>query len=192
MSERFDRTGLILLASGQSKRFGGPKLDALLGGRPLWHWAAETCERTGFGARFLVLDKARKLAGMREKWVPIENGEAAEGIASSIRQGVRAAANFDRVVLCLADMPFVSVEHLGRLAATDGVVFSRQASGAAGVPAAFPNGAFVRLLSLRGDRGAGSLEWPDCKILLPASDRELFDIDTEKALNDAEAMIKGG
>lgn len=49
------KTGVVLLAAGQGRRFGGGKLTAQFRGRPLWEWAAETAENANFSARVLVV-----------------------------------------------------------------------------------------------------------------------------------------
>ena len=160
----------ILLAAGSARRFGGGKLYAPLGGRPLWEWAAGRLEAAGFVSRYLVVKGGDDPQPGRPGWQLVENPSAEEGIASSIRAGVLAAAGHARVVIALADMPFVDPNHLAALAAD-----------------AFPD-----LLELRGDRGAAAL----CASLggttrtSPGGASATFDVDSDADLTKAEQMLR--
>ena len=184
--------GCILLAAGSAKRFGGGKLFASLGGQPLWEWAAASLESAGFTSRYLVVNAEEGPSPERPGWSRVENSRAHEGIASSIRAGVRAASHHSRIVIALADMPFVDPSHLARLARRGGAIFTRFPEGRPGCPAAFPTGAFPTLCTLRGDKGAASL----CGSLSgeteppPDGSRALFDIDNDADLAQAEIMIR--
>ncbi|MCV0383984.1 MAG: NTP transferase domain-containing protein [Erythrobacter sp.] len=56
------RTGAVLLAAGQAKRFGGGKLMAEFRGRPLWERAARTAEAIDFSERVVVIEPDSRLA----------------------------------------------------------------------------------------------------------------------------------
>lgn len=182
----------ILLAAGSARRFGGGKLFAPLGGLPLWEWAASRLEQAGFVSRYLVVNPGDEALPTRPGWERVENTSAEEGIASSIRAGVQSASGRSRIVIALADMPFVDPAHLAALALGDGVVFTRFADGRPGCPAAFPASAFASLLHLRGDRGAAAL----CSALggttkaPPEGGLTTFDVDSDADLSEAEGMIR--
>ena len=182
----------ILLAAGSARRFGGGKLFAQLGGQPLWEWAAERLEQAGFESRYLVVDPAIEAHPTRSGWDRVENPFADEGIASSIRAGVQAASDQSRIVIALADMPFIDSAHFTALAHSDGVIFTRYPDGRPGCPAAFPASAFISLLDLRGDRGAAAL----CStlggvfVMPPDSQLETFDIDKTADLSEAERILR--
>lgn len=184
----------VLLAAGSARRFGGGKLFAPLGGRPLWQWAAGRLEAAGFVSRYLVVKGADDLQPERPGWQRVENPSAEEGIASSIRAGVRAAANHARVVIALADMPFVDPSHLAALARHSGTVFTRFPDGRPGCPAAFPAKAFPDLMELRGDKGAAFL----CTALggttstSPGGVAATFDVDSDADLVEAEDILRRG
>ena len=169
-------TGVVLLAAGQGKRFGGGKLTADFRGRSLWEWAAETAENIDFSQRLVVVGPNSPIKG-RPGWRLVENPLAEHGMGTSIAAGVRALADCDRVIILLADMPLVSRTHLGRLFEAQGLAFTRYPDGTAGCPAIFPRSVFPRLESIAGDRGARSLDLGDAELIAPLHDQELADVD---------------
>jgi molybdenum cofactor cytidylyltransferase len=91
--------------------------------------------------------------------VLVINEEWEEGMASSIRLGVRAlefARDVEGVLLMTCDQPAVTVKHLGRLMAKVEVKASHYA-GRNGIPAFFPKKYFNKLMELKGDVGARGL-----------------------------------
>src|SRR5690349_22632175 len=90
------------------------------------------------------------------------NRDWAEGIASSIREGLRhAPSTADAVLIALADQAAVTTDDLRRLAGAwrrnPTAIVAAQYAGTLGVPAIFPRWCFRELNELRGDRGAQSL-----------------------------------
>lgn len=184
-------TALALLAAGRGRRFGGGKLMQALDGEPLWRWAAEAAEMAGFSQRLIVTNEEAIAASASDSgWQVFPNPEADEGLASSIRVAAAAAEQLgaERLVIALADMPFVEIDHLRRLAAASQVVFTHYPDGREGVPAAFPQGGFAALQDLAGDRGAGAIAWPERASLRPVDPVSLTDIDTPDELERAQAL----
>ncbi|CAN5270181.1 nucleotidyltransferase family protein [soil metagenome] len=109
----------ILLAAGAGSRFGGGKLLASFGGRPL-------IEATLSGLRGAPVDEIivvartegeglRNIAIAHEARV-VENPDWAEGMSTSVRAGLRACGPEARAaVVALADQPLVGVEAVERL-----------------------------------------------------------------------------
>jgi len=118
------------------------------------------------------------------------NGEAGEGMAASIRAGVRAlGGEVAGVVVMTCDQPAVSAAHLRGLAEGAGeVVVASAYAGRRGVPAYFPARVFGALMKLRGDAGARELLRGARAIALP--DGEL-DVDTEEVLARARVLFGG-
>ena len=170
------KTGVVLLAAGQGKRFGGGKLMAEFHGRPLWERAAETAEAIDFSERVVVIGPDSPIEGPLG-WMRVENQFAEQGMGTSIAAGVRALTNCDRVIIMLADMPLVSHTHLNRLIAAKSAAFTRYPDGSAGCPAIFPRSVFPLLETLNGDRGARSLGLGDAELIAPPQQHQLFDID---------------
>ena len=182
-----------LLAAGSAERFGGGKLLADLGGRPLWRWAASSAERAGFTTRILIVPNADGLSGTiaAQRWSIRINTRSQEGIASSIGLACEAAGPCQRLVIALADMPFVEPAHLRSLALDSGPLFTRYPTGRNGVPAAFPRDRFAALATLRGDRGAGMFPWArHARSIAPPSPERLLDVDTARDLDRARMLIR--
>ena len=168
---------LVLLAAGRGRRFGGDKLAIELDGRPLWKWSAQAAEEAGFQTRYLVVG-AHSSVGPRSGWQRVLSPDADRGMGASIAAGVAAAEACLRVVIALADMPYVEARHLRLLGEGAGAIFTRQADGSAGAPAAFDRVSFAQLRSLDGGRGARSLQIPGASIVEPNGPDMLLDIDT--------------
>ena len=182
------QAAFVLLAAGRGARFGDGKLLADLCGRPLWQWAIASAREAGFRDLHVVANDPAITADCAAEGIACHpNPCAEEGIASSIRVGVSATTHAWRVVLALADMPFVGHGHLRRLGQSHGAAFTRQADGRPGVPAAFGREALERLLTLGGDRGAASLDWPNAQSIEAEEDACLLDVDTPAALEEARA-----
>ena len=158
-----DRTlAAIVLAAGESTRFGATKQLARLDGEPLCLRAIRSAEAicgprtvlvTGHD-RAAVASACEPLAGFM-----VFNPDYRLGLSSSLAAGVRAIRDVsDAVLIMLADQPMISVEHLSTLAATwsassDSIVASGYAD-TAGPPVVFPKRFYAALLSMEGDRGA--------------------------------------
>jgi molybdenum cofactor cytidylyltransferase len=128
----------IILAAGFSTRLGTPKQDIVFEGETLLQRAARL---------------ARNVAEHVIVVTPQLNPDAAEGIASSIRAGVRLAEN-SRILIMLCDQPLITIEHLRELIAIDAPIVATGYANIAGVPAVFAPEFAAELLALRGDRGA--------------------------------------
>jgi CTP:molybdopterin cytidylyltransferase MocA len=117
--------------------------------------------------------------------VVLENENWQEGIASSIRTGVHAAAGAESILLMTCDQPTVTAAHLRLLleAAKQTSIAASSYAGRIGIPAVFPEKFFEELLQLRGDTGARPLLNKKTKeiITVPLADGEL-DIDTPEDL----------
>ncbi len=178
-----------LLAAGRSERFGGGKLEASFAGKPLWRWAADTAAAAGFATRFVIVPDPPMQLDAAEGWTIAVNSNADCGIASSIALACSLATDCRRLVIGLADMPFVEAGHLRALAMAEGVAFTSYHSGREGVPTGFPREAFATLASLQGDRGAATLPWANRVAITPTSPASLIDIDTPEDLERAQAQF---
>ena len=123
--------------------------------------------------------------------VPVINEEAAEGMASSIRIGLRSLAGYGTpvagAILLACDQPRVTAQHLRELAKGAGDIFASAYSGRKGIPAYFPRTAFEALLALHGDIGARDLLRNAQAIDLPGGE---IDIDTMQDLEQARKMYE--
>ncbi len=151
----FAGLALVLLAGGQSARFGGPKLIAPLHGKPLALHAAEMLAGLPFAARYAVIGaQVPDLVALGYEPVQLDPPGAPQ--ARSLALGVAAAqAGGARAVLvALADMPFVPPEHIRALVSGfDGDRIATVADGVSMPPAIFGAAHFAALTALDGDRG---------------------------------------
>lgn len=175
----------VLLAAGLSRRFGaGDKLAAPLGGQPLAAHALGVLTALPLSRRFVVTgpDWRQAMPSGVERLV---NPSPEAGQGGSLAIGARAAAGADRLLVLLADMPFVTVEHaLAVMAACADDRPAASTDGSAAMPpACFPASWLARFSASAGDRGAGAaLRNLPPEALVRASPGTLADIDTQDAL----------
>lgn len=168
----------IVLAAGASRRLGRPKQLLPVRGGPLVRAIAAEARASSSAQVAVVIGAGAGLIAPALDDLDVTllwNGGWREGVASSIRAGIRwaAASGADAAIVCACDQPRLDRAHLDRLiAASDG---ARRAVGSrygrtVGVPALFPRAAFAELLALHGDLGArrvlassapAIVEWPD-------------------------------
>lgn len=180
----------ILLAAGQSRRFGADdKLLAPLAGEPLALHAARRIVELAPSRRIAVCADDTGALAQELKTLGFEivaNPDAERGLASSLARGIAAAADGrdDAALVCLADMPFVGTAHmrdlLTRFDAAQAPVVASTDGQTAMPPALFARALFDRLRASEGDRGAKAL-LADA-ILVRASPGELADIDRPEDL----------
>ena len=144
----------IVLGAGLSRRFGSVKQLFELDGEPLIRRAARIAAEVAETIVVIPCNAPTIHAAVSDlDVVVVENAEAEEGIASSIRAGVAATAG--DVLLLVCDQPGITPQHLRALASAGApLAASGYDDGAFGVPAFFAADFRGELLSLRGDTGA--------------------------------------
>jgi molybdenum cofactor cytidylyltransferase len=162
------RIGALLLAAGGSRRLGRPKQLLAPGGEPLVHRMARMAMEAGAAPVWVVLGAGAEAVRAAVADLPVccvDNPGWQEGIASSIRAGVAAAAVSQpapaALLVLLVDQPRVDPPLLERLIAAQRAAPDQRVAcaygGGLGVPALFPAADFPALGRLRGDRGARDL-----------------------------------
>ena len=191
------KTAALILAAGESKRFGGPKQLADWGGRPLlehvvdqvggWPQVDEIYAVLGANAGRIM-----EQVDLSSAAAVVENHEWREGIASSLRAGLDALMGdreAEAALVVLADQPMVPAAAAARL------FEARRRSGRPvilplyrfrrGHPVLLDRWLWPRLIAgLEGDQGARNLflsrpEWVEEVILGEDAPR---DIDTPEDL----------
>lgn len=160
----------IVLAAGGSARLGQPKqLLRLQGSQETLLGRAVRLARESEAAPIFVVLGADAESIQRavdlSQFTVLVNDAWAEGMASSLRVGIAAAAAVSPPVsgalLTVCDQPAVSAEHLRHLLATHRAdpesIAASQYAGRSGVPAVVPREMFAALLALTGDQGARSI-----------------------------------
>lgn len=187
MHDEFKPVAAVILAAGASRRLGTPKQLVRLGNETLLERTVRIAHEAGLSPVVGVVPAnlqaiGTDISGMRR----VVNNESTEGMASSIRAGIRALLDEEikvsGAVVIACDQPAVTPGHLHSLAQGGGDVLASAYSGRRGIPAFFPLAAFEALLALHGDVGARHL-LRDANAL-PLANGEL-DIDTLQDLERA-------
>lgn len=178
------RVAAVVLAAGFSRRLGRPKQELVLRGETLLQHAVRMAEDARLAPVIVVVQAQRQSTNLPAGAQVVINGDAAEGMASSVRHGVAAAqqAGATGVVVLTCDQPLLTAEHLEALCAEPHRMTASAYAGRRGVPAYFPNAAFDALLQLRGDEGARTLLRGAATVVNEAL---ALDIDTEEDLQRA-------
>ena len=184
-------TAIVILAAGASRRLGRPKQTEMLGGESLLARAVRVAREAAMAAVYVVVRAGDDAVEAEARRLPCEvvlNGEAEEGMASSIRAGVRAVdGTAAGAVVMTCDQPAVTAEHLRTLVTeAGGEVVASEYAGRRGVPAYFPAAVCGELLLLRGDAGAREMLRSARVVRLEGGE---LDVDTETELARARAAF---
>lgn len=193
----------MVLAAGSSTRMGQPKLLLPLAGRPILARTLDALRQTDVDEILLVLgadaDRVRReipLSGVRA----ILNPEAAKGMSTSLRAGVRAAASSsDAFLIVLGDQPLVSPASvnvmLARWKATAARILVPTFRGMRGNPVLLHRSLSAEMAAITGDVGCRSvIRAHDSEVLeVPVDDPGvLIDLDTSEEVAQAEALLARG
>jgi molybdenum cofactor cytidylyltransferase len=152
----------ILLAAGSGTRFGGDKLVARVSGESI---ALAAC-------RHLMTAVPEVIAVVRPADTPLLSmleaagarvvacADAQDGMGASLACGVQAAIDAAGWIVALADMPWIRVDTISRVAAAVGqgaYIAAPFYEGARGHPVGFGAQCAAALTALRGDEGARRL-----------------------------------
>jgi molybdenum cofactor cytidylyltransferase len=160
--------GAVVLAAGASTRMGEPKQLLRLDGRTLLRRTVDTLLASPAWPVVVVLGAHLELIRPEVARLPVliaENREWAEGLASSIRTGVKVLEEFslslEAALLVLCDQPNLSPETVTRLIEahhrTGKSIVAASYGQHPGPPALFARSHFPELMELRGAGGAKPL-----------------------------------
>lgn len=185
-----ERTALVLLAAGRSRRFDGDKLSEPFLDKPLAYHVVTALEKIPFLARIAVVSDTR-LDFAALGYQVEENPDPSRGQARSLCHGVMVAkeAGADAVLVALADMPRVTAAHVYRMFdAADGAdTIVASSDGVQPLPPAlFGKDLFDDLLDLDGDEGARQLIKRGHHVV--TNPAELVDIDTRVDLEELRKL----
>ena len=159
------RVFAVVLAAGESVRFGETKQLATIDGEPLVERAARRAERACGDRSVLVAghDAARVIAAANDHCrFLLVNERYQEGMGSSVALAARALSSVaSALLIVLADQPLVTAENLTTLvdawSGDDDEIVASSFDGAIGPPLLLPKTTFAALKELEGDEGARSL-----------------------------------
>lgn len=151
----------VVLAAGASRRFGGDKLLAPIGGVPLVRLTVRTLSASPIDDIVVVVPRGdasirEAVSGLAVRCVEAEAGTGA--MSDSLRAGIAAVSASAAAIVALADQPTVPNEVVDRLIdewhATRNAVVAPRYAGERGNPVLFDRALFAELLLVEGDRGA--------------------------------------
>ena len=186
------KTAAVVLAAGASIRLGELKQLVRLGEETLLERAVRVAREAGCSPVVVVLgaEYVQVLGNsLLDDAVPVINDHWEEGMASSLRLGVRTlgfvAKQAEGVVVMTCDQPAVTASHLCTLM-DGGEATASHYAGRNGVPAYFPAALFGKLMKLHGDKGARELLRTARSVELPGGE---LDIDTTEDLDRMHRMF---
>ncbi|QIL42081.1 nucleotidyltransferase family protein [Pedobacter sp. HDW13] len=159
------KTGIIMLAGGNSSRLGQAKQLLTFNGKQLIDIVTEAMLTSGFSPVLAVLGGHAGQLTAKLKIDFIINQQWEAGISTSIVAGLSAMLqsnpDLDGVILSVSDQPFISAAVFKTLFETQqisgkGIVASQYAS-TMGTPVLFTKKYFAPLLALSGNSGAKAI-----------------------------------
>jgi molybdenum cofactor cytidylyltransferase len=184
-----DNVGVVVLAAGSSSRLGQPKQLIKYKGKPLLQNILDHSQVLSFKSKVLILGAYAEEINENidtGEFKVIINEQWEEGIASSIREGVRSSweinPNLENILFLLSDQPFVTSALIKELLDThkkEGkTITGCRYDKTVGVPVIFNKNMFQELCHLNGDRGAKVLirKYPD-KVAAVSFDLGSVDVD---------------
>ena len=182
-------TVILLLAAGESKRFGSSKQMAEWQGKSLINSAVEQCLQSRASKVFVVVGHNSEAVVDEIGDLPvtiIENSMWRNGMAESLKCGMNAIYSRNEnqsILVSVADQPYLSFNVLDLLITAHEkgptLVASKYQNGVIGVPALFGSAYKNELENLGGDQGAKEILVKYLKDLQTVEFR-LGDIDVDR------------
>ena len=191
--QRAPRVAAIVLAAGQSSRFGTNKLLADVGGQPMIRRTVAAM-RQAADVTFVVTGRDARMTETALEGLPVtfvHNPAFAEGLSTSLKAGIAALPpDTDAAVVALGDMPLVGPDAVRRLIAAYSPAEHRSIcvpvfGAERGNPVLWGRQHFDALKGLTGDKGARVLFEGLADQIVEVSmpdDAVLRDADTPEAL----------
>ncbi|MDP8904356.1 MAG: nucleotidyltransferase family protein [Chloroflexota bacterium] len=161
-----DRAAGIILAAGQSTRFGADKLAARWRGKLLLQHVLDAATTARLSPLVVVVGPRRRAAPLDWHGAHVVvNRHPERGLSRSLQLGLRALSakgEIARAVVLLGDQPLVSPAVIARLLAeplhaAQPILVPRYADGQPGNPVVLERAAWPLARALAGDRGMAQL-----------------------------------
>ena len=191
------KSGCVVMAAGNARRFGENKRAVSLRGRSLILRALEGVPEEAFDTVVVVSQYPEIMRLAKEfHFAAVRNEHPDYGISHTIKLGLTGLRDCDGVLFQVADQPLLrreSVKELAELwARHSDKIAALGHGGVRGNPCLFPARFFPELLELREDRGGNAVirHHEEDLILLEVDGAELYDVDTVRALEQLETDAK--
>lgn len=188
------KTALVMLAAGNSRRFGSNKLLYEIDGKPMYLWTLEKLKEAAGRipeSEIVVVTQYQEIVdkAMEMKIPVFINPHPEDGIALSMRIGLECVDDTDACLFTVADQPWLTADTIVRLAG----LLKKERKGMActirdgktGNPCIFSSRYYQELKGISGDRGGKQIikKHPEDVAYLRIEDaRELQDVDVPSAL----------
>ncbi len=199
--------GAIILAAGQSSRFGQVKQLVHLGNKPLFLYSVELALELNLKPIIIVgnekTNEINKIVS-NLKVTYIENKNYQKGMSTSLREGIMALKikkpRPKAVMVFLADQPFIPIDVLRKVYETYEMQYAKgirivrpSYQGEIGHPVLFDSSVFNDLTKIEGDQGARKIIKSNSEIVA-VIDFKLkewnLDIDKPEDYEHAEQYLK--
>lgn len=192
---RKGRYGLVILAAGRGRRFGGDKLSCMIHGKPVYRYMLEKAAAfSGVEKRIVtgsaaIMEEACSM-GIR----PVENSEPDRGISWSLQLGLQsvleASPHIQGIMFCVCDQPGLGISTLQKIwnkaVVKPGWIICAGRDGQPGNPVFWPREYFQELMELTGDAGGRTVlaRHPERTIVIETAVPELRDIDRKEDIEE--------
>lgn len=186
------KINLILLASGNSNRFQGNKLLAVVNDKPMYMNVVEKILKLNFNKIILVTQYPEIKSALLEQPIQVVMNKNSElGISHSIKLGIQTDMEADAYMFMVCDQPFISLVSIEsliyRFIKSDKGMACIEYKGKLGNPAIFSEKYKNELLNLEGDVGGKSImkkHLDDLERVQINHEVEMMDIDTREELEN--------
>lgn len=181
----------LLLAAGQSTRFGSQKLlHPLPNGVPIGVQAARNLKAVFAKVVAVISPENEALRALLEAegFEVVINNVARQGMGTSLALGVASTAKAQGWIIALGDMPFIgsnTLQALGLGLEQGAAIIAPFYRGQRGHPVGFGAALGAELMALQGDKGAGGIIQRESARLMRLEVKDagvLWDIDTRSAI----------
>ena len=188
------RLAIVMLAAGNSRRFGANKLLYEIDGSPMYLWILEKVQRAAAAipeSEIVIVTQYEEIVKKAtEMKIPVFiNPRPEDGISLSLKIGLECVSDTDACLFVVADQPWLMEDTIVELVE----LFKREKKGMActiqngktGNPCIFSHRYYRELCDLSGDRGGKVLikKYPeDVAYLEVRNARELQDVDVPEVL----------
>ena len=184
------KIGCVVLAAGNSERFGKNKLLQEFAGKTMIARALDAIPIQELD-NVVVVTQYREIEELAKDngFTPIRNEHPEFGQSYSVKLGLQALSDYDAVLFQVSDQPLLQRDSVAAL-----IDFYRKHpknivalgyQGQRGNPCIFPAAYFPKLMEMEGDHGGNVVirRHEDALMLLEVSPKELTDVDTPDEWN---------